>query len=150
MLSRITSLIEMVRCLYTFINRLKELANNSARGLFSKCWRGCGSGRSAALISVPPLSSVERRLWKWRWRTLRSGSHSSSPKYSDPKRPQWGRRRAGRGTTCRWHLRSASPVRTQVGPRAGSGPEDREVRAAMPFADDHCLHPPQSLWQIRG
>lgn len=78
-----------------FINRLKELVSNSARGHFSKSWKGFGSGKSAALTSVLPLSSVARRSSKWQWRILRSGSRNSSRKFSDPKRPLWVKRRAG-------------------------------------------------------
>lgn len=132
-----------------FINRLKELVSNWARGHFSKSWRGFVSGKSAALTSVPPLSSVVRRSSKWQWKILRSGSLNSSQKFSDPRRPLWGKRRAGVETTCRWLSRRDSLVLTQVVPRVDSAPVDIEVRAATPFLGGHYLHPPQSLWRTQ-
>lgn len=132
-----------------FINRLKELVSNSARGHFSKSWKGFASGKSAALTSVLPLSSVARRSSKWQWRILRSGSRNSSRKFSDPKRPLWVKRRAGVETTYRWLSRRDSLVLTQVVPRVDSAPADREVRAATPFLGGHYLHQPQSLWQTQ-
>lgn len=135
-------------CLF-FINRLKELVSNSARGHFSKSWKGFASGKSAALTSVLPLSSVARRSSKWQWRILRSGSRNSSRKFSDPKRPLWVKRRAGVETTYRWLSRRDSLVLTQVVPRVDSAPADREVRAATPFLGGHYLHQPQSLWQTQ-
>lgn len=132
-----------------FINRLKELVSNLAREHFLKSWRGFASGKSAALTSVLPLSSVARRSSKWQWRILRSGSHNSSQKFSDPRRPLWGKRRVGAETTCRWPSRRDSLVLTQVVQRVDSAPVDREVRAATPFLGGHYLHPPQSLWQTQ-